>query len=58
MAENGGKVLENPRLNVRLKRTRRERLKSALYLRLKKRRTFFLRKNLKFLNFFLSENVA
>ena len=44
MAENGGKVLKNPRLNVRLKRTRRERLKSALYLRLKKRRTFFEKK--------------
>ena len=28
--------------------TRRERLKSALYLRLKKRKTFFLEKNLKF----------
>ena len=33
--------------------TRRERLKSALYLRLKKRKTFFLEKNLKFSkNFF------
>ena len=29
--------------------TRRERLKSALYLRLKKRKTFFWKKNLKFL---------
>ena len=38
--------------------TRRERLKSGLYLRLKKRKTFFWRKNLKFLNFFLSKNVA
>ena len=28
--------------------TRRERLKSALYLRLKKRKTFFLEENLKF----------
>ena len=40
-------------------RTRRERLKSALYLRLKKRKTFFLEKNLKFSKKkFLSENVA
>ena len=43
------------------KETRRERLKSALYLRLEKRRTFFLGKN--FFSklskiFFLSENVA
>ena len=38
--------------------TRREHLKLALYLRLKNRKTFFRRKNLKFLNFFLSENVA
>ena len=38
------------------KETRRERLKSALFLRLKKRKTFFLEKNLKFLNIFLSKN--
>ena len=31
-----------------LNKTRRERLKSALYLRLKKRKTFFLGKNLRF----------
>ena len=42
-----------------IQQTRRERLKSALYLRLKKRETFFLEKNLKFLRKkFLSENVA
>ena len=29
-------------------KTRRERIKSALYLKLKKRKTFFLEKNLKF----------
>ena len=39
--------------NNRLKLTRRERLKSALYLRLKKRKTFFLEKNLKFSKIFL-----
>ena len=39
--------------------TRRERLKSALNLRLKKRKTFFLEKNLKFSKKkILSENVA
>ena len=39
--------------------TRREHLKSALYLRLKKRKTFFLEKILEiFEKFFLSENVA
>ena len=38
--------------------TRRERLKSALYLRLKKRKTFFRKENWKFLKLFLSENVA
>ena len=32
--------------------TRGERLRSALYLRLKNRKTIFLEKNLKFLNFF------
>ena len=31
---------------------RRERLKSALYLRLKKRKTFFLEKQLEILKFF------
>ena len=31
--------------NVNINETRRERLKSALYLRLKKRKTFFLEKN-------------
>ena len=37
-------------------KTRRERLKSALYLRLKKRKTFFLEKNLKFSkNFFFGK---
>ena len=36
-------VLLSFKRNVMLK-TRRERLKSALYLRLKKRKTFFLRK--------------
>ena len=30
------------------RKTRRKRLKSALYLRLKKRKTFFLEKNLNF----------
>ena len=35
-------------------RTRRERLKSASYLRLKKRKIFFLK--LKFLNFFLKKS--
>ena len=40
-------------------RTRRERLKSALYLTLKKRKTFFFGKKLEiFENFFLSKNVA
>ena len=38
--------------------TRRGRLKSALYLSLKKRKTFFWKKNLKFLKNFLSENVS
>ena len=38
--------------------TRRERLKSALYLRLKKRKTFFWKKLEIFENFSLSENVA
>ena len=38
-------------------RTRRDRLKSTLYLRLKKRKIFFLEKN-EFSKFFLSENVA
>ena len=39
--------------------TRRERLKSALYLRLKKRKTFFFGKKLEiFEKFFLSKNVA
>ena len=33
-------------------RTRRECLKSALYLRLKMRKTFFWKKNLNFLNLF------
>ena len=35
-------------MDVVYTQTRRERLKSALYLRLKKRKTFFLEKNLKF----------
>ena len=34
--------------------TRRERLKFALYLRLEKRKTFFLEKNLKFCETFFS----
>ena len=39
--------------------TRRERLKSALYLTLKKRKTFFLEKKLEFFeNIFLLKNVA
>ena len=39
--------------------TRRERLKSALYLRLKKRKTFFFGKKLEiFEKKILSENVA
>ena len=38
--------------------TRRERLKSALYLKLKKRKRLFFKKNLKYLISFLSENVA
>ena len=42
-----------------LKKTRRERLKSAPYLRLKKRKTLFLEKKLKFLKkIFLSKEVA
>ena len=36
-------------------KTRRERLKSALYLRLKKRKTFFLEKNVKFSKIFSFE---
>ena len=40
-----------------LKETRRERLKSALYLRLKKRKTFFFGKKLEIFDFF-SKNVA
>ena len=40
-------------------KTRRERLKSALYLRLKKRKTFFFGKKLEiFEKKILSENVA
>ena len=35
-----------------VERTRRERLKSAPYLRLEKRKTFFWEKNLEFLNIF------
>ena len=35
--------------------TRRERLKSALYLRLKKRNRLFFKKNLKFLIFFFQK---
>ena len=35
--------------------TRRERLESALYLRLKKRKRLFLKKNLKFLIFFFQK---
>ena len=42
-------LMDNP-----LGLTRRERLKSALYLRLKKRKTFFLEKNLKFSKIFFS----
>ena len=38
--------------------TRRERLKSALYLRLKKRKRLFFGKKLEIFDFFLSENVA
>ena len=40
-----------------INRTRRERLKSALYLRLKMRKRLFLKK-LEIFDFFLSENVA
>ena len=42
-------IVISPQLKVKI--TRRERLKSGLYLRLKKRKTFF-EKNLKFLIFF------
>ena len=38
--------------------TRRERLKSALYLRLKKRKTFFWKKNLKFLKIFFFRKMS
>ena len=41
-----------------LNKTRRERLKSALYLRLKKRKTFFGKKLEIFGKKILSENVA
>ena len=49
----GVHLVEQPEQQFRLfesvlKKTRRERLKSALYLRLKKRKLFFLEKNLKF----------
>ena len=40
------------------KGTRRERLKSALYLKLKKRKTFFLEKNLKFLKIFFFRKMS
>ena len=39
-------------INILLAITRRERLKSALYPRLKKRKRLFFKKNLKFLVFF------
>ena len=39
-------------------KTRRERLKSALYPRLKMRKKLFFKKKLEIFDFFLSENVA
>ena len=52
-------VQSNPkRSSKRKRRTRRERLKSALYLSLKKRKTFFWKKLEIFEKIFLSENVA
>ena len=45
------------RITLTLKLTRRERLKSAPYIRLKKRKTLFLEKKLKFLkNFFFQKS--
>ena len=46
------------RVELTKKKTRRERLKSALYLSLKKRKTFFWKKLEIFEKIFLSENVA
>ena len=56
------KIVKSGPFRVRLsaeKETRRERLKSALYLRLKKRKTLFWKKPFfEILEFFLSENNA
>ena len=48
-------LLVSSTLVTLLVETRRERLKSALYLRLKKRKRLFLKKNLKFLVFFFQK---
>ena len=46
------------RLSAEKEKTRRERLKSALYLRLKKRQRLFFEKTGKFLNFFCFQEMS